>query len=140
MRAFFATLGLCLVVGGAALAGACGSDEPNSSGNGGGASNTAADTGSGANTASGGAGGGGAKGAGGTGEIGMGGAGGAADACHQAADICQVNTGGRGGVGEGGGQTAECSGTAECVAECIVASNNCDVANRDLAACINACP
>jgi len=47
--------------------------------------------------------------------------------CEEAADIC----------GESG--DGECSGAAECTAECIVDADSCDLTDTALGECITAC-
>jgi hypothetical protein len=56
---------------------------------------------------------------------------GCGNVCDDAADIC--------GAGEGEGEEGECSGAAECAAQCIVDADSCDVTDPDLAECITGC-
>jgi hypothetical protein len=54
------------------------------------------------------------------------------DVCEDAAEVC-------GATSEGEGE-GECTGAAECAAQCIVDADDCDFLNNaDLAECIGGC-
>ena len=53
--------------------------------------------------------------------------------CDDAADICGA------GQGESEDAAGECSGAAECTAQCIVDADSCDITDPDLADCITGC-
>lgn len=59
---------------------------------------------------------------------------GCGDVCEDAADICGTADG-----GDADGAEAECSGTTECAAECIVDADSCDFTDEALAKCITDC-
>ncbi len=53
--------------------------------------------------------------------------------CDDAAEVCGVEDGGEDGA------DAECTGQAECAAQCIVDNDSCDITNEALAECLTGC-
>jgi len=65
---------------------------------------------------------------------------GCGNVCDDAGDICSAGASASGSAsGSGSADAVECTGAAECQAQCVVDADSCDFTDADLAKCFGAC-